>query len=307
MWLWVWIIHVAGAAVLAGIFASTWSDLLGNTLAAGRFGGPATANILVDLFAHQSEALGGLFPGAALFGNPLAFLVLAYAWLGVILAGGILAGLGRSVPVALEPSADPGNGDQDDVSDGGRDLLAERGADLGLPFLGKLLRDCGTWAGRFTRLMIAQIIILGGVLFLLGAILGRISDAVLGPYPDPASGAWATFLYLALLGLAYLVLGIIGDYAKVRMIREARRSAVLAWWAGLRWVLTRLPRALGLHLVFVLLAAGGSVLYWYVSSTGGLAETVIAIALVQQAYLIFRAGLRVHWYAAELSLFDGSR
>jgi hypothetical protein len=64
---------------------------------------------------------------------------------------------------------------------------------------------------------------------------------------------------------------------------------------------------LGLHLIFVLLVVGGSTLYWYVASTGGLAGTVIAITLVQQAYLIFRAGLRVHWYAAELSLFDGSQ
>jgi hypothetical protein len=91
------------------------------------------------------------------------------------------------------------------------------------------------------------------------------------------------------------------------MIREKRRSAILAWWAGLRWAIRRLPRTLGLHFLFVLLAVLGSALYWYISSSTGVGETVVLLVLVQQAYLVFRAGLRVHWYAAELLLYDGLR
>ncbi len=308
MWLWVWAIHVAGAAVLAGIFSSLWSELLGGTLAAGEFGGPRTANIIVDLFAHHGEALRGLFPGAPLFGNPLGFLVVLYAWLGVILAAGILAGLRRSIPVAAEADDESPTAAEASVeTSSGRELLAARGVDLGLPFLGRFLRDCGAYAGRFTRLMIVQLVAMAIILLALAAFLQWISGALMGPNPDPAAETWASLVIFAILAFTYLVLTLVGDYAKVRMIRDQRRSAILAWGAGLRWALRRLPRTLGLQLLFVLLAVSGSALYWYVSSSTGVGGTVVLLVLVQQAYLIFRAGLRVHWYAAELSLYDGLR
>ena len=308
MWLWIWAIHVAGAALLAGIFSSVWSELLGGTLAAGEFGGPQTANILVDLFAHHGEALRGLFPGAPLLGSPLGFLVVLYAWLGMIMAAGILAGLSRSIPLPLEADEeDPDTVQGSAETSSGTELLAARGADLGLPFLGRFLRDCGTYAGRFTRLMIVHLVAMVVILLALAAFLEWLSGALLGSHPDPATGTRAGFVVFAILAFAYLLLTLVGDYAKVRMIREQRRSAILAWVAGLRWAIRRLPRTLGLHFLFVLLAVLGSALYWYISSSTGVGGTVVLLVLVQQAYLIFRAGLRVHWYAAELSLYDGLR
>jgi len=307
MWLWIWAIHVAGAALLAGIFSSVWSELLGGTLAAGEFGGPRTANIIVDLFANHGDALRGLFPGAPLFGNPLGFLVILYAWLGMIMAAGILAGLSRSIPLPPDGANDDPTAEEIAETRGGREQLAARGADLGLPFLARFMRDCGTYAGRFTRLMVVQLIAMAIILFALIALLGRISDALLGSHPDPAVSTRAGLVVFAIVAFAYPVLTMVGDYAKVRMVRDQRRSAMLAWWAGLSWALRRLPRTLGLHLSFVLLATLGSALYWYVSSLVSLSGTVVALVLIQQAYLVFRAGLRVHWYAAELSLYDGLR
>jgi hypothetical protein len=306
MWLWIWAIHVAGAAVLAGIFSSIWSELLGGTLAAGEFGGPRTANIVVDLFANHYDALRGLFPGAALLDSPLGFVFVLYAWLGVILAAGILAGLSRSIPVAAEADDEDSDAVLESVEVSSEtELLAARGEDLGLPFLGRFLRDCGTYAGRFTRLMIVHLVAMAVILLSLAALLGRISDALLGATPDPVSSTRASLVVLAIVAFFYLVLTLVGDYAKVRMVREKRRSAILAWVAGLRWAIRRLPRTLALHFIFVLIAALGSALYWYVSSSTGVGGTVVLLVLVQQAYLVFRAGLRVHWYAAELSLYDG--
>jgi len=308
MWLWIWAIHVAGAAVLAGIFSSVWSELLGGTLAADEFGGPQTANILVDLFAHHGEALRGLFPGAPLLGSPLGFLIVLYAWLGMIMAAGILAGLSRSIRMAPEADDEDPDAVQGSVeTSSGTELLAARRADLGLPFLGRFLRDCGTYAGRFTRLMIVHLVAMVVILLALAAFLEWTSGALLGSHPDPATGTRVGFAVFVILALAYLLLTLVGDYAKVRMIREQRRSVILAWVAGLRWAISRLPRTLGLHFLFVLLAVLGSALYWYISSSTGVGGTVVLLVLVQQAYLIFRAGLRVHWYAAELSLYEGLR
>ncbi|MFQ5742224.1 MAG: hypothetical protein ACE5HV_01415, partial [Acidobacteriota bacterium] len=66
IWFWIWAIHLAGAAALAWTFVGLWDQLLGGRLAAVEFGGPQTANILVDLFAHHPEAMSRLLGGSGL-------------------------------------------------------------------------------------------------------------------------------------------------------------------------------------------------------------------------------------------------
>ena len=325
LWLIIWAAHVGGAAVLAWSFAGVWNQLLGNRLAATEFGGPATTSILVDLVSHHPAAVGRLLEEAGV-GLPvtgrIGGLFLLYVGLGAALSGGILARLSRSMSavipaagagpaefeVAARASERAAGSEATEVSELAVTSEASKPTDASEGaqerFLPAFLRDCGRYVGRFSRLLLVHAVIVAAVLFVVGAAVGRLLGSLLD-FDDPALQTRGGLLLLATLTAVFLLLAMIFDYAKVRMVQERRRSALLAWWAGLRWALPRLPRTLGLHLGFVLVAVLVTVSYWLLAPgptplEGG---TRVSLLLLQQGYLLFRAGLRVHWYAAELSLY----
>ncbi len=296
LWLIIWAAHVGGAAVLAWSFAGVWNQLLGNRLAATEFGGPATTSILVDLVAHHPDALVRLLEEAGV-GLPvtgrIGGLFLLYVGLGASLSGGILARLSRSMSAVIPAAGAAEASKPTDASEGAQER-----------FLPAFLRDCGRYVGRFGRLLLVHAVIVAAVLFVVGVAVGRLLGALLD-FDDPSMQTRGGLLLLAILTAVFLLLAMIFDYAKVRMVQERRRSALLAWWAGLRWALPRLPRTLGLHLGFVLVTVLVTVLYWLLAPGPNPLEggTHVSLLLLQQGYLLFRSGLRVHWYAAELSLY----
>ena len=117
------------------------------------------------------------------------------------------------------------------------------------------------------------------------------------------------YLAAAVLVIAMLALvRMISDYAKVAMIVEDRRSALLAAWRGLRFVLGQPFRTSGL--VLLVAAAGAAVLgvYSWVSPGVGQSSwlTVVAAFLVGQFFLIVRLGLRLTLLGGEIELYERS-
>ncbi len=117
-----------------------------------------------------------------------------------------------------------------------------------------------------------------------------------------------TLLVYALVAFLLLLVSLVLDYAKIALVVERRRSALLACLRGARFVLTHPGSALGLYL---LLAAVGLLLVWLYSlvapGPGQSGATTILLAfLVGQIYLIARLGLKLWFLAGQTALFQSA-
>ncbi len=95
------------------------------------------------------------------------------------------------------------------------------------------------------------------------------------------------------------------DYAKIALVVESRRSALLAALRGLGFALRRPLRTLGIFLGFVLLGAGLLALYAMLGPDAGQSTWVgvLAAFLAGQLLLLARALLRLSLLAAETDFY----
>jgi hypothetical protein len=117
---------------------------------------------------------------------------------------------------------------------------------------------------------------------------------------------WRVTLY-ALFGLLLVIVNVVFDYAKIRIVVEDRRSALGALSAAMRFVWRRLGRVAGLYALngasflilitlWALIAPG--------ARSGGL--TLWLGFLVAQLYLLARLALKLQFLASETALFQSS-
>jgi hypothetical protein len=110
-------------------------------------------------------------------------------------------------------------------------------------------------------------------------------------------------LYLV-FGLALVVVNVVFDYAKIRLVVEDRRSALGALSAGMRFVLRRFCRVAGLYALngaaFLILIA-----VWALAAPG--AGLTIGIAfLAGQLFVFARLAMKLQFLASETALFQAS-
>lgn len=107
--------------------------------------------------------------------------------------------------------------------------------------------------------------------------------------------------------LALLVsIRLVGDYAKMAVVVERRKSASLAALRGLRFVLSRPLRVLGVALLYAVLMTALFAVYSLLApgaadSTG---TAILLAAALGQAFVLVKVALRVAFLASELALFE---
>ena len=111
----------------------------------------------------------------------------------------------------------------------------------------------------------------------------------------------------SVFGLLLVVVNVIFDYAKIRIVVEDRRSALGALSAAMRFVWRQLGRVAGLYalngLAFLILIA-----IWALVAPGarGGGLTLWLGFLVAQLYLLARLALKLQFLASETALFQSS-
>lgn len=114
------------------------------------------------------------------------------------------------------------------------------------------------------------------------------------------------FLYrlalYAVFGVLVLLVNLVADYAKIRMVVEDRRSAIGAVGAAIRFIRRQPAAALGLYL----LNMGGFalILAVYVWMAPGAGTTAVVGLVVAQAYLVLRLAARLVFAASQVALFQ---
>jgi hypothetical protein len=115
---------------------------------------------------------------------------------------------------------------------------------------------------------------------------------------------WRLVFYLV-FGAALLLVNIVFDYARVRLVVEDRRSALGALLAAGRFLWHHPLAAAGLYalnaLVFVVLLA-----LWSVAAPGihGPGAAMWLAFVVGQLYLLARLAIKLHFLASQISLFQ---
>src|SRR5688572_5228935 len=117
---------------------------------------------------------------------------------------------------------------------------------------------------------------------------------------------WRVALY-TVFGFLLVVVNVIFDYAKIRLVVEDRRSALGALSAAIRFVWRRLGRVAGLYalnaVTFLILMA-----IWALIAPGarGGGVTLWLGFFVAQLYLLARLALKLQFIASETALFQSS-
>ncbi len=191
--------------------------------------------------------------------------------------------------------------------DGGIIAVARRGAEQ---FdLRSFFAACGEYFGRFVRLLIFSI----PILFFAAVVMGGL--AVLAFLAAVGSGETEIQIFRAigaasvafLLPFSILILAI--DYAKVGAVAGNERRMFRAFWRGLSFVFSRLPKVYGLFILclipVLILIVGWAELSMHIAADTGL--LVLGIFLAQQLIVLGRAWMRVATIGGQVSLFARSR
>jgi hypothetical protein len=173
--------------------------------------------------------------------------------------------------------------------------------------LGTFLRACGRYVFRFVRLEIATAFayaILFGVLhrWMFGSLYPRMVEGVTF---ERTAFAVRMALYLAFV-LALAAVNIVFDFAKIRVVVEDRRSALVALAASWRFIRRHTAAAVGVYLLDAITFAIVLTVYAYVAPPGGgTGVAVWAAFAIGQAYIVGRLSVRLLFFASETALFQG--
>ena len=147
--------------------------------------------------------------------------------------------------------------------------------------------------------------------FLFRYVHGWIFNGLVAGLSHDVTVERTAFAYRAagylLFGALLVVVNIVFDYARIRLVVEDRRSAVGALLASGRFVRRHVTGVVGLYalnaLAFLLLI----LIYAFVApgAPGGRLSTAVALA-IGEAYIMARLCLKLLFYASETALFQGA-
>jgi hypothetical protein len=241
---------------------------------AAEFG--ASAQGLARTFTHEILGFGGTL--ATLSGlldrvplsPPLAAAVAAYLALWVFLTGGIIDRLARGRPIGAAA----------------------------------FFAACG---GHFWRMLRAAALA-GGAYYAAFAWLhpllftGLFNRLTRETTEERDVVAVRVVLYVVFL-LVLLAIGLVSDFARVRLVIEDRRSALGAFAASLRFIRRRAVRTVALYAVN--LAALAIILRLWLQVAPGASAATWVVLLTGQLYLLARIWARLAFMASEAVFFQG--
>ncbi len=166
---------------------------------------------------------------------------------------------------------------------------------------------CGVYFVRFLRLL--PIVALAYyVLFahLHPLLLGRVyAELTRDATVERTAFLWRLLLY-ALFGLAFAMVNLLLDYAKVRAVVEDRRSMVGAVGAAIRFVRRNAAAVASLYVMNGALFVAVVLLYALVAPGGAASGLWVWLGfLAGQVYLLARLWVRLVFLASETALFQG--
>lgn len=281
-----WSMHLVLAVCVAGPLLVWGTRALGSSVEGQLMLGGFDPAVFADLAEESSAAIAAF----AL----VSFAALIVATLGAaFISGGVLAVL----------------------------LRRARAAHVGQPFESTagavgprsgLLAVFFEGAGRYFWRNLGLTFITGvAVVVLAGATFG-LARAATSPLEDSLTeaGAWVRgFAPIVAGGLVVLVLALVLDIARLALVAGDRRGVISTWWIGGRSLLRHLGTTVGLWAAFTLLVALAGGIYLWLRNTvpAGTAPAIAFMVLTQQAFVLWRAAMRIGLVGGQIELAAGWR
>jgi len=165
----------------------------------------------------------------------------------------------------------------------------------------------GRYWGRFVRLAVLSGVVYYGVYRLHGWLMDVLEDRLVD-VTEETRAMWATLAVYAGTALILVLVRACFDYAKIAIVIEDRRSALLSAVQGIAFVVTHPISAAGVVLLIAVVAAVPLALYTWMRPSvvtpgwGG----VIYVVLVGQAWMFARLTLRLTLLGAQTALYQSA-
>jgi hypothetical protein len=172
----------------------------------------------------------------------------------------------------------------------------------------RLFRTGGEYWFRYLRLLVISLLL---YFFIFGWIVNPL-HARMGDWTRDVLAERTVILLTALVyllgGVLLVVVGAAADYAKIALVADQRRSAVLAMLRGFGFVLSRPGKTLGLYLLLAAVAGLAMLLYaWFAPGPGqSSAVTVLLAFLCGQLYLAARIAIKLWFLASQTTLYQAA-
>jgi len=166
--------------------------------------------------------------------------------------------------------------------------------------------DSGEYFLRFVRLVILSILVYLALYQWVAAPLFRLIDRLTRDTPAEIPEMVYSGLVFLLLAFLLMILSMAMDYAKIAMVVENRRSSILAFLRGLRFVFSNKLKSLGLYLLLILVGVILFGIYGLLAPGPNQANdfTLIVAFIGGQVFLIARLILKLWFLAGQTMLFQ---
>lgn len=169
----------------------------------------------------------------------------------------------------------------------------------------RFYEGCGRYFWRLFRLFLVSLICYALVLAASG-ILNKIANKIWGDGMVAAPLVHFSYFRFVLACSLLALVNMVFDYAKIRMVRENRRSAFgAAVWAW-KFVYRNFNLASRLFLALLGLGVLFALVYWAIRAV--LPESAVGwlllVFLFQQAFVLARIGLRLMFWSTQTFVYD---
>ena len=161
--------------------------------------------------------------------------------------------------------------------------------------------------GRFVRLALLSAVVYYGVYRVHGRLMDGLESRLVD-VTEETSAMWATLAVYAITALLLVGIRACFDYAKIAIVIEDRRSALLSAVQGVAFVVTHPFAATGVVFLIAVAAAVPLALYTWLRPgvvTPGWGGVIYAV-MVGQAWMLARLTLRLTLLGAQTALYQSS-
>jgi uncharacterized membrane protein (DUF485 family) len=170
-------------------------------------------------------------------------------------------------------------------------------------------RGCGVYFWRFFRLLIVAVIFYGIFVMALNGVLSSLVEKLTKSWTQERLVRLVSWTKVLGVAFVFVVVNMIFDYAKIRLVVDEGRSAIMAAFRSIKFVFKNFKRTLALFLFCMLLGLIFISIYNPLEHVlpQNTKRWIVAVFVLQQLYILARVYVRLTFFSSEVLLYENLR